>query len=225
MSRRIRTVRVLWLLLLGVSTSCRSQEAASAEDSLRVAYSSKIFYEVDLKDAQVAIALWSAEISRQLQAPLVPSTRILSNLQEMEEAVRSKTVDMIAITSLDYLKIHDDLDLEPAIVGMAEAARIAAQEMATEAPRLAKLRDRLVAEILKTIPDTYLNGHPTERLPNNAHLRFEGIEGESLVLSLRDEGVAAATGSACSSKTLEPSHTLILSKPLNKNRPRIISNT
>ena len=97
----------------------------------------------------------------------------------------------------------------PAIVGMAEAARISAKEMATEAPRLAKLRDRLVDEILKTIPDTYLNGHPTDRLPNNAHLRFEGIEGESLVLSLRDEGVAAATGSACSSKTLEPSHTLI----------------
>jgi len=97
----------------------------------------------------------------------------------------------------------------PAIVGMAAAARIAAEELPTEAPRLAALRDRLVREVMAAIPDVHLNGHPVERLPNNAHLRFAGIEGESLVLSLRDAGVAASTGSACSSKTLEPSHTLI----------------
>jgi cysteine desulfurase len=54
-----------------------------------------------------------------------------------------------------------------------------------------------------------LNGHPEKRLPNNAHFRFDYIEGESLILSLRDQEVCAATGSACSSKTLEPSHTLI----------------
>ncbi len=97
----------------------------------------------------------------------------------------------------------------PAIVGMAAAARIAGERLATEPARLAVLRDRLIKEVLSTIPDSHLNGHPTERLPNNAHFRFEGIEGESLVLSLRDEGIAASTGSACSSKTLEPSHTLI----------------
>ena len=71
------------------------------------------------------------------------------------------------------------------------------------------MRDRLIGEVLSTIPDSHLNGHPTERLPNNAHFRFEGIEGESLLLSLKDEGIAVSTGSACSSKTLEPSHTLI----------------
>ena len=97
----------------------------------------------------------------------------------------------------------------PAIVGMAAAARIAAQELATEGPRLAAMRDRLVSAVLSTIPDSRLNGHPLDRLPNNAHFRFDGIEGESLVLSLKDEGVAVSTGSACSSKTLEPSHTLL----------------
>lgn len=97
----------------------------------------------------------------------------------------------------------------PGIAGMAAAARIAAKELPTEAPRLAALRDRLIREVLSTIPDSHLNGHPLERLPNNAHFRFEGIEGESLLLSLRDEGIAVSTGSACSSKTLEPSHTLI----------------
>ncbi|HZJ03252.1 MAG TPA: cysteine desulfurase family protein, partial [Thermoleophilia bacterium] len=97
----------------------------------------------------------------------------------------------------------------PAIVGMAAAARIAAEELAAEAARLATMRDRLIALVLETIPDAHLNGHPTERLPNNAHFRFEGIEGESLLLSMKDEGIWVSTGSACSSKTLEPSHTLI----------------
>jgi len=63
--------------------------------------------------------------------------------------------------------------------------------------------------VLSTIPDSHLNGHPTERLPSNAHFRFDGIEGESLLLSMKDAGISVSTGSACSSKTLEPSHTLI----------------
>jgi len=97
----------------------------------------------------------------------------------------------------------------PAIVGMAAAARIAVEELPRESARLATMRDRLIAAVLSTIPDSHLNGHPTERLPNNAHFRFEGIEGESLLLSMKDKGIAVSTGSACSSKTLEPSHTLI----------------
>jgi cysteine desulfurase len=97
----------------------------------------------------------------------------------------------------------------PGIVGMAAAARIAADELPRESARLAAMRGRLIAAVLSTIPDSHLNGHPIERLPNNAHFRFEGIEGESLLLSMKDEGIAVSTGSACSSKTLEPSHTLI----------------
>lgn len=97
----------------------------------------------------------------------------------------------------------------PAIVGMAAAARIATDELPQESVRLAAMRDRLIAAVLSTIPDSHLNGHPVERLPNNAHFRFEGIEGESLLLSMKDKGIAVSTGSACSSKTLEPSHTLI----------------
>ena len=97
----------------------------------------------------------------------------------------------------------------PAIVGMAAAARIAAEELSAEAARLTAMRDRLIEAVLATIPDTHLNGHPTERLPNNAHFRFEAVEGESLLLSMKDEGIWVSTGSACSSKTLEPSHTLI----------------
>lgn len=97
----------------------------------------------------------------------------------------------------------------PAIVGMARATEIMAEEREQEVARLRALRDRLIQGVLSAVPKAYLNGHPTDRLANNAHFRFAGIEGESLVLLLRDEGIQAATGSACSSKTLEPSRTLI----------------
>jgi cysteine desulfurase len=96
-----------------------------------------------------------------------------------------------------------------AIAGMAAAADIMAAEMPAEVARIKAIRDRLVDRVLTEIPDSHLNGHPTERLPNNAHFRFDAVEGEAMVLSLRDAGIAASTGSACSSKTLEPSHTLI----------------
>ncbi len=95
------------------------------------------------------------------------------------------------------------------IEGMAAAADLMAAEMGAEVPRIQAIRDRLVERVLAEIPDSHLNGHPEQRVPNNAHFRFHGVEGEAMILSLRDEGVAASTGSACSSKTLEPSHTLI----------------
>ena len=97
----------------------------------------------------------------------------------------------------------------PGIVGMGKAAEIAKNEMYSESRRLVELRDRLINNIISGIPHSYLNGHPTERLPNNANIRFSYIEGESLILSLDMEGVAVSSGSACTSKTLEPSHVLL----------------
>jgi len=97
----------------------------------------------------------------------------------------------------------------PGIVGMGEAARLAKTEMETESKRLAALRDRLIEGVLDAIPESYLNGHPTKRLPNNANIRFSYIEGEALILSLDDLGMQLSSGSACAAKTLEPSHTLL----------------
>ena len=94
------------------------------------------------------------------------------------------------------------------IVGMAKAAELAQAEMETESKRLIALRDKLIDGVLDEIPYSFLNGHRTERLPNNANLRFSYIEGESLILSLDMHGIQASSGSACSSKTLEPSHVL-----------------
>lgn len=97
----------------------------------------------------------------------------------------------------------------PGIVGMGKAAGIARAEMTTESARLTRLRDKLISGILNSISESYLNGHPTKRLPNNVNVRFSYIEGESLILSLDMEGVACSSGSACTSKTLEPSHVLL----------------
>jgi cysteine desulfurase len=97
----------------------------------------------------------------------------------------------------------------PGIVGMSTAAEITLAEMPAEVERLTGYRDDLIERVLAEIPQSHLNGHPTKRLANNAHFRFAGIEGESLLLSFKDFDIGVSTGSACSSKTLEPSHTLL----------------
>jgi cysteine desulfurase len=96
-----------------------------------------------------------------------------------------------------------------AIVGFGKAAEIAKKELQTESAQLTKLRDRFIDGLLKPIPYSFLNGHPTTRLPDNVSVRYSFIEGESMLLSLDLKGVYASSGSACASKTLEPSHVLL----------------
>ena len=95
------------------------------------------------------------------------------------------------------------------IVGFGKAAEIAKKEMQTEIARLTNLRDRFIDGLLKPIPYSFLNGHPTTRLPDNVSVRYSFIEGESMLLSLDLRGVYASSGSACAAKTLEPSHVLL----------------
>ena len=97
----------------------------------------------------------------------------------------------------------------PGIAGFAKAVEIAQDEMPQEMERLANLRDTSINQIKNKIENCYLNGDPSKRLPGNMNMGFRFIEGESLVLSLDMEGIEASTGSACSSKTLEPSHVLL----------------
>lgn len=94
------------------------------------------------------------------------------------------------------------------IVGLGKACSIAKISQETDAQKLTNLRNKLVDGILNSIEDSYLNGDRTKRLPNNANFRFTGIEGESLILHLDTKGIAASTGSACSSTKLEASHVL-----------------
>ena len=93
-------------------------------------------------------------------------------------------------------------------VGLATALRLAYEEAEEANARIARLRDRLVAGVLERIPDSQLSGHPTQRLPNSASFLFKYVEGESILLNLDQMGVAASSGSACTSGSLEPSHVL-----------------
>ncbi len=95
------------------------------------------------------------------------------------------------------------------IVGLAEAARRAGERRTEEAPRLAALRDQIVGSALREIPGSHLNGEGSERTPNTANLRFDGVDGEDLVKRLDREGFALSTGAACSAGAVAPSHVLI----------------
>jgi cysteine desulfurase len=97
----------------------------------------------------------------------------------------------------------------PGIVGMGKAIELAMEGMEQNVAQMAHIRDRIIDGVLPRVRDSGLNGHRTHRLCNNAHFRFDFIEGESLILQLDMKGIAASTGSACSSKSLEPSHVLL----------------
>ena len=96
----------------------------------------------------------------------------------------------------------------PAIVGLGKAAELAKAEMGARMNRLSALRDRLIAGLLSRIEHVILTGHPTQRLPGNASFCIEFIEGEAMLLLLSSKGVAASSGSACTSRALKASHVL-----------------
>ena len=97
----------------------------------------------------------------------------------------------------------------PGIVGLGKAIELATANIKEKREKLIALRDRYIKKVLETVPYSRLNGHPTERLAGNANISFEYIEGEGLLLSLDMKGIAASSGSACTSGSLDPSHVLI----------------
>lgn len=97
----------------------------------------------------------------------------------------------------------------PGIVGFGRAAQTAGETMETRAQKEIALRDHLIERVLSEIPHVRLNGHRTDRLPNNANFCFRFIEGESLLILLDQLGICASSGSACTSGSLDPSHVLL----------------
>jgi cysteine desulfurase len=149
--------------------------------------------------------------------------------------VRRMNIDMLSLSShkihgpkgVGALYVRKGLELEPlvhgggheggirsgtenipGIAGLGKACELLRARMEGDISHMTSVRDRIISGVLENIDESYLNGHPVKRLPNNASFRFSAIEGESLVLSLDAKGIAASTGSACSSKKLEPSHVL-----------------
>lgn len=97
----------------------------------------------------------------------------------------------------------------PGIVGMARALELAYEELDERNAHVQALRDRLIDGILQRIPDSRLNGHRHQRLPNNVNVTFAGVDGETLLLNLDLHGIAASSGSACTTGSTEPSHVLL----------------
>jgi len=94
-------------------------------------------------------------------------------------------------------------------VGLGKAAEIAKRDLEPTVQKMKRLRDKMIKAVPELVPRSYVNGHKTKRLANNAHFRFDFIEGEGLILQLDFKGIAASTGSACSTGSLEPSHVLL----------------
>ena len=97
----------------------------------------------------------------------------------------------------------------PGIVGYGKAAEIAAKTMKERTAKEIELRDHLIDRVLAEVPYTRLNGHRTNRLPNNANFSFQFVEGESLLILLDNNGICGSSGSACTSGSLDPSHVLL----------------
>jgi cysteine desulfurase len=106
-------------------------------------------------------------------------------------------------------KLRSGTENVPLIVGFVKALEIAHAEKVVESKRLAALSQKLILGTLSTIPKAFLNGHPAQRLPNNVNISILDIEGEAALLYLDSEGICASTGSACTSKTLDPSHVIL----------------
>ncbi|MFA6551204.1 MAG: cysteine desulfurase family protein [Patescibacteria group bacterium] len=120
-----------------------------------------------------------------------------------ENGLRSSTVNVPAIVG--FAKAVEILNSPPLKTLHCNVSTLAKHEN----DRLIKLRDKLINGIIKSIPNSHLNGHPTKRLPNNANFRFSYIEGEAIIMQLDALGIAASTASACSSPKLQPSHVLL----------------
>ncbi len=111
-------------------------------------------------------------------------------------------------------RMRSGTEATPLIAGLARAFEIAQSEREAESKRLIEIRDYFISRLLKEIPKTVLNGHQTNRLPNNVNVSILDIEGEALVLYLDAEGISFSTGSACTSESLDPSHVILaLGKP------------
>lgn len=122
---------------------------------------------------------------------------------------RGTRLSNIAFGGAQERKRRPGTENVPAIVGFGVAAELAGLEMFAEAERLTKLRNKLIDGVLTKIPDVILNGSIEKRLPGNANFSFRYVEGESLLLMLDMKGIAASSGSACTSGSLDPSHVLL----------------
>jgi cysteine desulfurase len=177
------------------------------------------------------------EIGRLAKAKGVPfHTDAVQAIGKMPIDVKADNIDMLSLSAHKFhgpkgvgvLYVKKGTKIEPIIqgggqerglrsstvnvagaVGLGKAAEMAKRDMEPTCQKMKHLRDKMIKSVPELVPHSYVNGHKTTRLVNNAHFRFDFIEGEGLILQLDFKGIAASTGSACSTGSLEPSHVLL----------------
>ncbi|CAI8039632.1 Cysteine desulfurase IscS [Geodia barretti] len=155
------------------------------------------------------------ERAQQLSRTIVMHTDAVQAAGFLDLDVRRLGVDMMSLSGHKFYGPKGERERRSGtenvagIIGLAVALELADGHRGEVGAHCAVLRDRIVAEVQRLVPDAILNGHPTDRLPNNVNFSFDGVEGESILLGLDLQGIAASSGSACSSGSLEPSHVLL----------------
>lgn len=189
-----------------------------------------------IKEITKAVRDWKKENSRSPFEPPFVHTDACQAAGALEIDVRKLNVDLMTLNGskiygpkqIGILYHRRGIKLEPlvygggqesrlrsgtenvaGIVGFVKALELAVSERDVESARLTTMRDALISGIIERVPKVILNGHPTERLPNNANVTILDVEGEAMLLYLDAKGISAATGSACDSVSLDPSHVIV----------------
>lgn len=214
-----------------------SEGIVDAGDVERAARNDTVLISVMMANNEIGTIQPTKEIGKMARSKGIPfHTDAVQAIGKMPIDVKADNIDLLSLSAHKFhgpkgvgvLYVKKGVKIEPILqgggqerglrsstvnvagaVGLGKAAEIAKQDMGPTCERMLAIRDSMLKAVPELVPNSYVNGHKTKRLVNNANFRFDFIEGEGLILQLDFKGIAASTGSACSTGSLEPSHVLL----------------
>lgn len=214
-----------------------SEGIVDAGDIERAARNDTVLISVMMANNEIGTIQPTKEIGKMARSKGIPfHTDAVQAIGKMPIDVKADNIDLLSLSAHKFhgpkgvgvLYVKKGVKIEPILqgggqerglrsstvnvagaVGLGKAAEIAKQDMGPTCERMLAIRDSMLKAVPELVPNSYVNGHKTKRLVNNANFRFDFIEGEGLILQLDFKGIAASTGSACSTGSLEPSHVLL----------------
>jgi cysteine desulfurase len=214
-----------------------SEGIVDAGDIERAARNDTVLISVMMANNEIGTIQPTKEIGKMARSKGIPfHTDAVQAIGKMPIDVKADNIDLLSLSAHKFhgpkgvgvLYVKKGVKIEPILqgggqerglrsstvnvagaVGLGKAAEIAKRDMRPTCERMLAIRDSMLKAVPELVPNSYVNGHKTKRLVNNANFRFDFIEGEGLILQLDFKGIAASTGSACSTGSLEPSHVLL----------------